>query len=157
VALIKCVECGKEISSRAHACTGCGCPVQFDLESGEVQPLVGEGGKNKIGFSYLGKLQGYCPKCNVERSFSASTMGELAAIGLEDMNDFGQGSWLKSVTNGIIRDVISLLKRSKIALLYKCDDCQTFYWVCRSCMKPNIRHVGQPHCCNHCGLPMITS
>ena len=34
--LIKCIECGKEISSRASACPNCGCPVE-DESRGNVR------------------------------------------------------------------------------------------------------------------------
>lgn len=30
MALIKCKECGKEISDQAHACPNCGCPVKMN-------------------------------------------------------------------------------------------------------------------------------
>lgn len=34
MALIKCVECGKEISDKAYACPNCGCPAEYQsLES----------------------------------------------------------------------------------------------------------------------------
>ena len=29
MALIKCPECGKEISDKASACPNCGCPVDY--------------------------------------------------------------------------------------------------------------------------------
>lgn len=32
MALIKCQECGKEISSKAQACPNCGCPVEASSE-----------------------------------------------------------------------------------------------------------------------------
>ena len=28
MALIKCIECGKEISDKANACIHCGCPIE---------------------------------------------------------------------------------------------------------------------------------
>lgn len=33
MALIKCVECGKEISDKAIACTNCGCPVSATIKN----------------------------------------------------------------------------------------------------------------------------
>ncbi len=33
MALIKCPECGKEISERAQSCPNCGCPIQVQNES----------------------------------------------------------------------------------------------------------------------------
>lgn len=32
MALIKCIECGKEFSDRAAACPNCGCPTEIILE-----------------------------------------------------------------------------------------------------------------------------
>ena len=37
MALIKCRECGREISDRAAACVHCGCPVSEDTPSGDAQ------------------------------------------------------------------------------------------------------------------------
>lgn len=36
MALIKCFDCGKEISDRAGTCPFCGCPISELLESGET-------------------------------------------------------------------------------------------------------------------------
>lgn len=37
MALIKCTECGKEISSKAAACPYCGCPVEEIVKEGTVR------------------------------------------------------------------------------------------------------------------------
>lgn len=37
MALIKCPECGKEISDKAHACPNCGCPLSEMVTSGIVR------------------------------------------------------------------------------------------------------------------------
>lgn len=37
MALIKCVECGKEISDRASICPNCGCPISEMTTSGVVR------------------------------------------------------------------------------------------------------------------------
>lgn len=37
MALIKCMECGKEISDRAATCPNCGCPVSEMASSGVVR------------------------------------------------------------------------------------------------------------------------
>lgn len=31
MALIRCVECGKEISDKSNACIHCGCPLEYQL------------------------------------------------------------------------------------------------------------------------------
>ena len=40
MALIKCSECGREISDKAKTCPGCGAPVSIDLQKEAVQPLT---------------------------------------------------------------------------------------------------------------------
>lgn len=37
MALIKCKECGKEISDKAKTCINCGCPLSETITSGEVR------------------------------------------------------------------------------------------------------------------------
>lgn len=37
MALIKCTECGKEVSDKANACPGCGCPLSEMVTSGVVK------------------------------------------------------------------------------------------------------------------------
>lgn len=36
MALIKCNECGHMISSNAHACPKCGCPVGYEMGKGDI-------------------------------------------------------------------------------------------------------------------------
>lgn len=38
MALVKCPECGKDMSDRADACPGCGCPLPLAMRSGVVAP-----------------------------------------------------------------------------------------------------------------------
>lgn len=33
MAIIKCVECGKEFSDKASACPECGCPTEYSVDS----------------------------------------------------------------------------------------------------------------------------
>lgn len=37
MALIKCKECGKEISDKAKTCINCGCPLNEKISGGEVR------------------------------------------------------------------------------------------------------------------------
>ena len=46
MALIKCEECGKEISSRASACPNCGCPVS--IQTVQVNQFDNENGKDLV-------------------------------------------------------------------------------------------------------------
>lgn len=57
MALIKCPECGKEISNKAASCPNCGCPI---VESGEAQETTeyyhgSSGGKSVSGNGGCGK------------------------------------------------------------------------------------------------------
>ena len=46
MALIKCPECGKEISNKASSCPGCGCPIN-KTEVETEQDRINIRGKNK--------------------------------------------------------------------------------------------------------------
>ena len=37
MALIKCPECGKEVSDKAKACPNCGCPIEETNPNGEIK------------------------------------------------------------------------------------------------------------------------
>lgn len=41
MALIKCPECGKEISDKANSCPNCGCPIETKSPSGTVRIKIG--------------------------------------------------------------------------------------------------------------------
>ena len=66
MALIKCSECGKEISDKASACPHCGCPVMVDSKKQEYENLYAsaksfsKGSSNtkdiKNGYSSTGRL-----------------------------------------------------------------------------------------------------
>lgn len=53
MALIKCVECGNDVSDRATACPHCGCPITESIK--EIQ-LERDRNKDKLFFN--------CPICN---------------------------------------------------------------------------------------------
>lgn len=53
MAMIKCPECGKQVSDKAKACPGCGYPIEDDMPSGivriKVSPLaIGINGNQKV-------------------------------------------------------------------------------------------------------------
>lgn len=52
MALIKCIECGKDVSDKATACPNCGCPITESIK--EIQ-LEKDKNKDKLFFS--------CPIC----------------------------------------------------------------------------------------------
>lgn len=55
MALIKCRECGKEVSDRARNCPNCGCPIDTKI---------------------------YCPKCGSSDVTTISGAGKVASIAL---------------------------------------------------------------------------
>lgn len=36
MALVRCSDCGKEVSDKAKACPNCGCPISKDMEKVEI-------------------------------------------------------------------------------------------------------------------------
>ena len=48
MALIKCPECGREVSSRAQACPQCGCPIAAAKTSGPVAIRISKNIQNAI-------------------------------------------------------------------------------------------------------------
>lgn len=72
MALIKCQECGKEISSAAMSCPSCGCPTN------QLSKLCPDCGAR------ISHDAEFCPKCHVlqvsQRSKTANTLQEKPAI-----------------------------------------------------------------------------
>lgn len=68
--LIKCVECGKEISDKSEACPNCGCPTSESITN------IGDLGKNN-----LKTLNYTCPNCGNNKYLSVDKPnGEIAII-----------------------------------------------------------------------------
>jgi len=83
MALIKCEDCGKEVSSAATSCIGCGRPMSSaNVEVANEEPLVVErkGGKYEMIGTLL--ILGSIVGCSMGMTYSggASWMG-LGAIG----------------------------------------------------------------------------
>ena len=57
MALIKCPECGKEISDKASACIGCGCPVSA-MKAEAVKPASPAAPANGTNFADMGEMFG---------------------------------------------------------------------------------------------------
>jgi DNA-directed RNA polymerase subunit RPC12/RpoP len=66
MALIKCEECGREVSDKATACPNCGSPI-----SGAVIKPQGTSISDKI----------KCPKCGFEGARTAYKSGSSAGLG----------------------------------------------------------------------------
>lgn len=60
MSLIKCAECGKEISDKAGSCPHCGCPMSYTLKKLKEQERKLEEQENKD------KLMYECPVCHVK-------------------------------------------------------------------------------------------
>lgn len=65
MSLIKCPECGKEVSDKADFCIGCGYPIKEHLEQQEENNDEGKDAFNGIyKYPLLGNKQKvYCPRC----------------------------------------------------------------------------------------------
>ena len=61
MALIKCPECGKEISDKAGSCPNCGCPIANAPTSIKVRALSDDRGVNKMRFKVNGIEVGTIP------------------------------------------------------------------------------------------------
>ncbi len=61
MALIKCSECGKEISDKANTCPNCGCPIEGKVMSQERPSPTGMNICPKCGNFIIGKEK--CPDC----------------------------------------------------------------------------------------------
>lgn len=105
MALIKCPECGKEISDKAASCPNCGCPIG---ESGEAQEATeyyrgSSGGKSGSG-------NGGCGKAIL---IILAIIGGLILIGTcsggsgsssGSSNNWNTESWAKSYAQIIVKD-----------------------------------------------------
>lgn len=77
MALIRCQECGKEISDRAAACPGCGCPVEQTLPAARITASVtpSDGGRP-------------CPSC---KSPNTQTIKLMCMMGTTETNSTAIG------------------------------------------------------------------
>ena len=42
MALIKCPDCGKEVSDKSEVCIKCGCPLQGEVKEEKIEKQVSE-------------------------------------------------------------------------------------------------------------------
>lgn len=57
MALIKCVECGKEISDKAESCINCGCPINISLNKNLNEKKKVLNKYKKFNFDYMKELE----------------------------------------------------------------------------------------------------
>lgn len=60
--LIKCIECGKEISDKSESCPNCGCPTKFSIEKLEKLNKTKEDEK----INNQDKIFYECPVCRIK-------------------------------------------------------------------------------------------
>ena len=100
MALIKCIECDREISDKAAACPGCGCPVVIDIAEQEVidfsgfdksEPIIRCGNCGYVGNVSKSNLinhgaRAQCPKCKSVTFTSildSNSLGTISANALK--------------------------------------------------------------------------
>lgn len=82
MALIKCPECGKEVSDKAKVCINCGCPIQELNPAGTVSILIG--GTAIVKMYVINLKTGeelWCGRCGQVAKFDVNEETEIAVIG----------------------------------------------------------------------------
>lgn len=85
MALIKCSECGKEISDKAAACIGCGAPIAIAVA---VEPSTTVSSKEKV--SSLRSIPNSVWKTVSSVSTAAKNLGGMVATQVGDLNGDGK-------------------------------------------------------------------
>lgn len=85
MALIKCSECGREISDKAVSCPGCGCPVNQDSNDSDIITC------SKCKFSIPADSK-YCPNCK-------------KLITVDDFNYSGKDFYLQPSKSPLFKNV----------------------------------------------------
>lgn len=103
MALIKCPECGREISDKAVSCPGCGCPASefshIEKEEEKLCPFCGE---------KLVLEDGYCSSCGIKYTEEqASTKKRIDGFGGAIEYDEKFVSIESPIGNTLIRDQIT--------------------------------------------------
>ena len=64
MALITCIECGKEISNKSLYCINCGCPTSYSIVKSNHLITC-----NECNYNYS-NLEGCCPNCGCPTSYN---------------------------------------------------------------------------------------
>ena len=84
--LIKCPECGKEISDKADVCIGCGVPIKKYIENRQKYPVFSNKEQTTVGNGIIvcklcgeknNKGDTYCKSCGTKLTDSDNIMFEL--------------------------------------------------------------------------------
>lgn len=91
MALIKCPECGKEISDKSLSCPNCGCPASGFLKQNEVEKTKNENENVKLCFKcgrYIQKELKICPYCGKDPSDADSWIGGKSETKIKLKNEY---------------------------------------------------------------------
>ena len=82
MALIKCSECGKEISDKALSCINCGCPIESMVNTSNIEPKL-----NIKGIEYnIASVVAY--KKSGEDIKAIKELREITGLGLLEAKNF---------------------------------------------------------------------
>lgn len=148
MALLNCPECAHQVSGSAVACPHCGFPLQQPRSRQPVEPLRTPDGTPPP-YNFDGHLEGVCPECSSRTTFRAAKFSELISAQAATIAKKG---WYFSLAE----EAFNLMCGAKNALHVYCSACNTRFFVCRECMKPNDYNSGREQHCDHCRKPMVT-
>ena len=127
MALIKCPECGKEISDKAQACIHCGYPITESLEKQEAAPTVDSlkpneaekyvllGDDLRIAEKYPAALDSYIKAANLGSAHAQLWIGNFYSRGLGvEQNQTEAAKWYQEAAEQGSADALV-----NLALLYK--------------------------------------
>lgn len=93
MALIKCPECGKDVSDKAQSCINCGCPLAAVNPSGDVTVAVNGPGMVKM---YIFDLETgkelWCGRNGEVARFTVEKETEISVIGSMEKNHPERGA-----------------------------------------------------------------
>ena len=108
MALIKCPECGKEVSDKASACPNCGCPIEKKIN---VKPHIGESFEET---GRTGRKGLECPNIRCR------------GVNIQVINDIP--TWKKVADIAAFGTTTEITKiKYRKDMIYKCKDCGTVW------------------------------
>lgn len=148
MALLNCPECAHQVSGSAVACPHCGFPLQQPRSRQPVEPLRTPDGTVPP-YYFDGYLEGVCPECSSHATFPVTKNSEQVSTMVANIAKRGWHFVLAE-------DAFNIMRGAKLALTVYCSACNSRFYVCRECMKPNDHESGRDQHCDHCRKPMVT-
>ena len=116
MALLKCVECGGKVSSRATACPHCGCPV----DDGEIvaETIKSNADEPKESFNTIRTRESVLKKIREVRN-SGERVLELSSNFITDLTPFRELTNLRTLTlnQNLISDIDPLRELTQLEIL----------------------------------------